>query len=156
MGKQHHYSVNIRWTGNKGTGTSGYQAYERSHSIHAEGKAEILASSDPAFRGDASLYNPEEMLVASLASCHMLWFLHLAADAGVVVTHYIDDAKGLMEQTVDGGGRFVQVTLYPHITVTEDSMVTKANELHKRANELCFIAQSVNFPVHHEPVCTCG
>ena len=153
MGKQHQYSLTTTWTGNQGSGTSGYRAYERSHILSVENKPEILASSDPSFRGDATKHNPEELLLASLSSCHMLSYLHLCADAGVIVTAYIDNATGIMEETPNGSGRFIAVTLYPLVTVTDASMIDKANELHHKANQLCFIANSCNFPVHHQSKC---
>jgi len=153
MSGQHHYNLTIQWTGNKGTGTSHYRAYERSHTIFVDNKIELSASSDPAFRGDKSKHNPEELLVASLSSCHMLSYLHLCAVSGIIVTDYVDNAKGTMVETPDGGGRFIEVVLNPIVRITEISMVQKANELHKKANELCFIANSVNFPVHHNPTC---
>lgn len=151
MNRQHNYNLTIKWTGNKGTGTSAYKAFERSHIIIVNNKADLLASSDPAFRGDKTKHNPEELLVASLSSCHMLWYLHLCAEAGVIVVDYIDNAMGIMVETSNGGGHFTEVTLNPIVIVTENAMVEKANELHKKANELCFIANSVNFPVHHKP-----
>ena len=153
MSGQHHYNLTIQWTGNKGTGTSHYRAYERSHTILVDNKTELSASSDPAFRGDKSKHNPEELLVASLSSCHMLSYLHLCAVSGINVTDYVDNAKGTMVETPDGGGRFIEVVLNPIVRITEISMVEKANELHKKANELCFIANSVNFPVRHNPSC---
>ena len=153
MNGQHNYNLTIKWTGNKGTGTSDYRSYDRSHSISVNNKTEILASSDPAFRGDKTRHNPEDLLVASLSSCHMLSYLHLCAVGGVVVTGYVDNATGIMTETPNGGGRFTEVTLNPVVTVTESSMTEKANELHKKANELCFIANSVNFPVKHNPTC---
>jgi organic hydroperoxide reductase OsmC/OhrA len=152
MKGQHNYSLQLKWTGNKGTGTSNYRAYERSYTIFVENKADLLGSSDPAFRGDRTKHNPEEFLVASLSSCHMLSYLHLCAEAGVVVTDYADHAIGIMMETSNGGGHFTEVTLNPIVIVTETSMIEKANELHKKANEMCFIANSVNFPVHHKPV----
>src|SRR5499426_564348 len=106
--KEHHYSVVVTWTGNQGSGTSGYRDYRRDHDISAAGKPIIPASSDPIFRGDASRYNPEDLLVASLSGCHMLWYLHLCADAGIRVTEYRDDATGTMVETADGGGRFAE------------------------------------------------
>lgn len=151
MNRQHNYNLTIKWTGNKGTGTSAYKAFERSHIIIVNNKAELLASSDPAFRGDKTKHNPEELLVASLSSCHMLWYLHLCSEAGVIVVDYVDNATGIMMETSNGGGHFTEVTLNPIVIVTENAMVEKANELHKKANELCFIANSVNFPVHHKP-----
>jgi len=154
MPKQHHYSLTVQWTGNKGQGTSTYRAYDRNHTIEADNKPVILGSSDPSFRGDKTKYNPEELLVASLSTCHMLSYLHLCAVAGVVVIAYTDNAKGIMEETPDGGGHFSEVTLYPAVVVTNASMIDKANELHHQANKLCFIANSCNFPVHHQPTCT--
>lgn len=155
MKKHHDYSVSVRWTGNKGKGTLNYRAFERSHIISVENKADINGSSDPSFRGDNTKYNPEELLVASFSSCHMLWYLHLCSEVGVIVTDYVDDAMGTMIETLSGGGRFTRVDLNPTVTVSENSMIVKAYELHKKANELCFIANSVNFQVNHSPTCQC-
>lgn len=151
MNTQHHYSLTIKWTGNKGTGTSNYKDYSRSHSVTTENKPELLCSSDAVFNGDKTKYTPEDLLVASLSGCHMLWYLHLCSEVGVVVTDYTDNAKGTMLVTQDGGGHFTEVTLYPEVTITNISMEQKANELHSKANKLCFIANSCNFPIHHEP-----
>lgn len=153
MNGEHHYKTTVKWTGNTGTGTSGYRNYERSHSILLTDKTEILGSSDPAFRGDRTKHNPEDLLLASLSSCHLLWYLHLCAEAGVIVLDYEDNAKGIMLETANGGGRFTEVTLQPSVRVSDEKMIEKANELHKKANELCFIANSVNFPVHHKATC---
>ena len=135
MNGQHNYAITIQWTGNTGEGTSGYRAYERSHTIIASNKTGITGSSDPAFRGDKTKYNPEELLVASLSACHMLSYLHLCAVAGVIITDYIDNATGTMVETSNGGGHFTEVTLNPIVTVAENSMFHKANDLHKKANE---------------------
>jgi organic hydroperoxide reductase OsmC/OhrA len=150
MPRQHHFIATIQWTGNQGTGTDHYTHYERSHQISIPGKPDLSASSAAAFRGDASLHNPEDLLVASISSCHMLWYLHLCADAGVIVTAYTDEATGVLTQTASGGGQFTEVTLHPNVTVQETSMIEKANELHHKAHEFCFIANSVNFPVKVE------
>lgn len=154
MGKEHHFSAEIRWTGNTGSGTTNYQSYSRKHIIRCEGKPEIVSSSAPVFRGDADMYNPEELLVASLSSCHMLWYLHLCAENGVNVLEYNDRASGIMVVEKGGAGKFTEVTLHPEIVVAEKGMIEKANELHKEANQKCFIANSCNFPVHHSPTCT--
>ena len=151
MSREHSYSVNVRWTGNTGAGTSGFRNYKRDHEISAPGKPPIPASSDPAFRGDKARYNPEELLVASLSACHMLWYLHLCADAGIVVTEYHDDASGAMAETKDGGGHFTQVTLRPVVKVAGQVDPELARGLHEQAHHLCFIANSVNFPVLCEP-----
>lgn len=150
--KLHHYKVTMEWTGNLGQGTKDYRAYSRNHVIQSEGKPEFPGSSDPSFRGDPSRYNPEELLVSSLSSCHMLWYLHLCAVNGIVVTKYIDKASGTMEETPDGGGRFSEVILRPEIVITDSSKLDKAAELHHDAKKLCFIANSCNFPIKHEPV----
>ncbi|MEJ7677746.1 MAG: OsmC family protein [Segetibacter sp.] len=152
----HRYNISAAWTGNTGQGTSSYKAYERSHTIEAPGKPAILGSSDPAFQGDKTKYNPEELLLAALSTCHMLSYLHICALAGVVVTSYEDKAEGQMQETPDGGGHFTEVTLNPIVTVKEASMLEKAMDAHHRASELCFIARSVNFPVHHKPQCRSG
>ncbi len=149
--KDHHYKITVQWTGNKGTGTSSYRDYERSHSISAENKPTIEGSSDPAFRGDKTKYNPEEMFLSSISSCHMLWYLHFCSEAGIVVTDYIDNAAGIMKESPNGSGYFIEVTLNPIVTVSEEKMVEKAKELHHKANDFCFIANSVNFPVKHIP-----
>lgn len=156
MKGQHQYNLTIKWTGNTGTGTSDYRSYNRDYTVSTANKPEILSSADPSFRGDNTRYNPEELLVASLSGCHMLSYLHLCALAGIIVVEYSDNAKGTMEQTPDGGGHFTEVTLYPQVVITDESMVDKANELHHKANQLCFIANSCNFPIHHKPNCTVG
>jgi organic hydroperoxide reductase OsmC/OhrA len=150
MPREHTYSVSLVWTGNTGKGTSDYRSYARDYEIDAAGKPPIYGSADTKFRGDPARYNPEELLVSALSSCHMLWYLHLCADAGIVVVSYEDRAVGTMQESSAGDGRFVGVTLRPHVRVT--SSVEKAEALHQRAHELCYIANSVNFPVDHQPV----
>lgn len=143
----HSYEVGVQWTGNLGTGTHTYTGYERAHVIQAQGKPPLQGSSDPQFRGDSSRYNPEELLVASLASCHMLWYLHLCAEANIVVTGYSDCATGKMIVQKDGGGCFDEVTLYPQVTIEQNANAQLAKQLHNQAHQLCFIANSVNFPI---------
>ncbi|MEQ4717027.1 OsmC family protein [Nonomuraea sp. B19D2] len=150
MTRQHTYPVVVTWTGNKGTGTSGYRDYSREHELTAEGPQAIAASSDPAFRGDPSRWNPEQLLVGSLSQCHMLSYLHKCSVAGVVVTEYVDNAVGTMAETADGG-HFTEVVLRPAVTVASPDMVDAAVKLHEDAHSVCFIASSVNFPVRHEP-----
>tara|TARA_R110000868_G_scaffold408293_5_gene690982 strand:- start:13947 stop:14438 length:492 start_codon:yes stop_codon:yes gene_type:complete len=147
--KSHHYKATIEWTGNLGKGTLTYNEYERSHSIEVEGKNSIEASSDPSFRGDSAKYNPEELFLSSLSSCHMLWFLHLCSVEGVIVTEYIDHAKGIMMEEKDGRGKFTEVVLNPIVTVTKERMISKLDSIHQKANQMCFIANSCNFPVKH-------
>jgi organic hydroperoxide reductase OsmC/OhrA len=148
--KTHRYTTRVTWTGNRGTGTSDYRAYDRDHEIAAGDKPVIPGSSDPAFRGDAARWNPEELLVAAVSACHKLWYLHLCATARIAVLSYVDEAEGEMEETPDGGGRFTRVTLRPRIAVARGADLAKAQALHAQAHALCFIANSVNFPVSHE------
>src|ERR1700722_2275072 len=151
MPKTHRYETTVTWTGNTGSGTSGYRDYERSHAISAAGKPAIPGSSDPAFRGDPARWNPEELLVASLSQCHMLSFLHRCSAAGVVVTGYRDRPIGTMTETADGGGYFTEVVLRPEVSFAEADDAGRADALHHRAHELCFIANSVIFRVRCEP-----
>jgi len=154
VARTHTYGVSVVWTGNRGTGTSGYRAYGRDHDVRAAGLPPIGASSDRAFHGDRDRWNPELELTAALSQCHLLSYLHECADAGVVVTGYSDDAHGTMEETGDGGGHFVEVALRPRVTVSDENMIGPAMRLHEEASARCFIARSVNFPVRHEPVVT--
>jgi organic hydroperoxide reductase OsmC/OhrA len=147
----HSYLTQVVWTGNRGSGTNSYRAYDRAHEIRSAGKPALLCSSEPAFLGDRARYNPEELLVASLSACHMLWYLHLAADSGIVVVDYRDDATGTMIEERDGGGKFAEVTLHPVVTAKAPVDEDLARRLHERAHDLCYIASSVAFPVACEP-----
>jgi organic hydroperoxide reductase OsmC/OhrA len=149
MNKEHYYSLEIEWTGNTGNGTKNYKTYERSHELRKENKVDIGLSSDPAFRGDNTKYNPEELLVASVSSCHMLWYLHLCSVEGINVLAYVDAPEGIMVENIDGSGKFTEITLKPKIKLENEEMKEKAIELHKKAHQFCFIANSCNFPIHH-------
>jgi organic hydroperoxide reductase OsmC/OhrA len=147
MSREHIYRAKIRWTGNSDSGTSSYKAYERSYTLSAPGKPDILCTADPLFRGDRAKWNPEEMLVASISGCHQLWYLHLCADAGVNVRAYEDDPQGVMTERSDGSGEFTRVTLWPRVTVIDLAKRDLALKLHETAHEKCFIARSMNFKV---------
>lgn len=151
----HHYALDVTWQGNRGTGTSGYRDYARDVLLRAEGRPDLEGSADPTFRGDASRWNPEELLLAALAQCHLLSYLHSAVNHGVVVTAYDDSPVGTMEQ-VGQGGRFTSVVLRPRVSVASADQVEAARTIHREASENCFIAGSVNFPVTHEPTVTVG
>jgi organic hydroperoxide reductase OsmC/OhrA len=146
----HHYATELTWTGNTGAGTASYRSYARTCEVRAEGKPTLAGSSDPHFRGDPDRWNPEELLVAALSQCHLLAFLHAAADSGVVVVDYSDAASGTL-RTEGTGGRMTEVTLRPVVTVAEPEMAEKCAPLHDRAHADCFVASSVSFPVTHEP-----
>ena len=145
--KQHTYKCELEWTGNDGQGTKTYTSYRRNHVISCAGKPPIPASSDPGFRGDKTRYNPEELLVASLSSCHMLWYLHLCAVNKITVIEYRDAAEGVMRENEDGSGEFVRVTLKPQVRIAEQDRENDAVDLHHKAHALCFISRSVNFSV---------
>lgn len=148
--KQHRYHVSVGWTGNTGEGTARPAGYSRAHAIMADGKPPIAGSADPSFRGDPARWNPEELLVASLSACHQLWYLGLCAAAGIVVTHYADEAEGVMAEERDGAGQFTKVVLRPRVTIAAGGDREQAMALHERAHAMCFIARSVNFPVRHD------
>lgn len=150
--REHRYTPVVTWTGNTGRGTSGYRDYSRAHLISVAGRPDVPGSSDPAFRGDGDRHNPEDLLVASLSSCHMLWYLHLAAEAGVVVVGYRDAPVGVMVEDRERGGWFERVTLNPEVAVAAGSDVAAATALHEAAHGKCFIANSVNFPVTCRPI----
>ncbi|UKA48060.1 OsmC family protein [Arthrobacter sp. FW305-123] len=151
---EHHYALTVRWTGNLGEGTASYRGYSRDHDIEISGLPTLKGSADPTFHGDRTRYNPEQLLLAALSQCHMLSFLHVAVKHGVVVTGYEDNAEGLMKLNRDGSGQFESVTLKPHVTITDPAQAELVPQLHHEANEVCFIARSVNFPVLHEPMTT--
>ena len=147
MSKEHDFNATLRWTGNKGKGTSTYHAYTRDWTLESAGKPAISCSNDPRLGGDPALYNPEDMLIAALSSCHMLWFLHLASNAGLTVHAYDDNPVGTGQSLPDGTGRFIRALLRPKIGLAPGSDVSIANDVHSRIHNYCFIARSVNFPV---------
>lgn len=150
---EHHYRVTTEWTGNSGTGTTGYRDYTRDVTVRVEGKPELLGSADRPFRGDPGRWNPEDLLVAALSQCHLLSYLHACVTAGVVVTGYADAATGTMRQQGNGGA-FAEVVLRPRVQVANAEMVDAALSAHHDAHEWCFIANSVSFPVRVEPEVT--
>jgi organic hydroperoxide reductase OsmC/OhrA len=149
--REHTYRVQVEWTGNRGTGTSGYREYGREHTIRAAGKPEIAGSSDAAFRGDAARWNPEDLLVAAAAACHKLWYLHLCADAGIAVQSYVDEAVGVMLESPEQG-RFTRIVLRPKVTIRSGDDAELAARLHQQAHAHCYVANSVNFPIDCEPL----
>ncbi|WP_116133063.1 OsmC family protein [Tropicimonas sp. IMCC34043] len=147
----HSYTSRIVWTGNRGEGTASYRAYDRTWDVAIPGKPRLQCSNDPLLGGDPGRMNPEDMLLSALSACHMLWYLHYASDAGIVVTGYEDSPVGLGDLTPDGAGRFVSATLRPRITLRPGADMTEAEAIHHRIHRVCFIARSVSFPVTCEP-----
>jgi organic hydroperoxide reductase OsmC/OhrA len=150
ISRKHGYELRLRWTGNRGAGTVDYRSYGRDHEVSAEGPPPLLGSSDRSFRGDATRWNPEQLLLAAAAQCHLLSYLHAAAMHGVVVTDYVDAPTAVMEEDGRGGGRFIEITLHPVVTVAAADQVETAERLHEEANRMCFIAASLALPVQHQ------
>ncbi len=148
--KIHHYTQSIVWTGNKGEGTLNYTSYNRDYTIKIEGKNDQYGSADSAFRGDASKINPEDMLLSAISSCHMLWFLHLCADAKITVIEYIDHPEAWMDEIPGNGGKFSKVILHPKVLILEKGREEEANNLHQLAGKKCFITNSCNFPIEYQ------
>lgn len=149
--KLHHYTTEVTWEGNLGKDTSGYTGYSRDHVIQVSEKMPIPGSSDPSFRGDPKKHNPEELFLSSLSSCHMLWYLHLCSEHKILVVSYTDKASGVMKEHPDGSGQFKNVTLRPRVVIRDPAQIEKARQLHQSARKHCFIANSCNFPIEHEP-----
>jgi len=147
MTKENQFTSNIVWTGNTGEGTKSYRAYRRTWNVEIPGKPVISCSNDPELGGDPTLMNPEDMLLSALSACHMLWFLHLASTAGIVVTGYRDQPLGIGESSPNGAGRFVRATLKPKIAVAAGTDLERADAIHHEIHKYCFIARSVSFPV---------
>lgn len=154
MTRDHNYEVSISWTGNRGSGTSTYLAYSRNHELRCENKPQISCSSDPAFLGDPTRYNPEDLLVGAISACHMLWYLHLCAKKKVVVTNYTDSASGTMVEHEDGSGEFREVRLKPQVVISAISDFVTARDLHNEVHRFCCLARSVNFEIRCEPSVT--
>ncbi len=153
LSKKHIYTANLQWTGNRGEGTRAYKSYDRTWDLSSPGKPVMNCSNDPLLGGDATKYNPEDLLLSSLSSCHMLWYLHLCSDAGIIVESYIDTPEGEGEMEASGKGRFISATLKPAIQISAGDL-KKAEAIHSEIHEYCFIARSVNFPVKYDPVIT--
>ncbi|MDP2699536.1 OsmC family protein [Thalassospira sp.] len=150
MSKEHDFTCQIAWTGNRGEGTKNYRGYDRTWNVQTPGKPVIKCSNDPLLGGDPTLPNPEDMLIAALSACHMLWFLHLASTAGIAVQGYEDNPVGVGESSPNGAGRFVRATLRPTIRVPKGTDCQQADAIHHEIHKYCFIARSVNFPVAYE------
>lgn len=154
MTQKHDYLACIEWTGDRGSGTRTYRGYDRTWDVTTPGKPVIHCSNDPLLGGNPNLPNPEDLLIASLAACHMLWYLHLASVAGIVVRAYRDDPIGVGETSPNGAGRFLRASLRPHVVVEPGADLAEAEAIHHRIHEYCFIARSVNFPVDYAPTFT--
>jgi organic hydroperoxide reductase OsmC/OhrA len=154
MAREHNYNLTAIWTGNKGDGTKNVRTYDRNHTVSIQGKPELFLTTDNPAVGDKSKLNPEDLLVTAISSCHLLSYLYVCSLEGIIITSYTDNATGIMIEQAGGGGSFKEVTLNPIFTVAEESMVEKAIELHHKAHEICYIANSVIFEVKCNPRCS--
>lgn len=154
MVKEHHYQLTTEWQDTSGKGTNNVKTYDRSHTVWIDGKPNLNLTTDNAAVGDKNKLNPEDLLVAAVSSCHMLSYLYVCALEGIVITSYVDNANGLMIEEESGGGKFKHIVLNPVCKVADESMIQKAIELHHRAHEICYIANSVNFEVICNPSCS--
>ena len=148
----HEYTSKIRWTGNTGAGTETYKGYKRTWNIEVPGKPVVNCSNDPLLGGDPTLMNPEDLLLSALSACHMLWYLHLASNAGLSVLSYEDSPVGVGEVIPDGSGQFTEAVLNPKVRLRAGDDAERAAEIHNEIHSYCFVARSVNFPIRYKPV----
>ncbi len=153
MVSNHIFKAELKWTSEQNTHQETKKIYSKSHQIKIEGKPALDVSAAKAFKGDPSLYNPEDLLLSSLVSCHMMSYLYVCSQNGIEVLEYTDNAEATLEVFPDGSGRFVAVRLYPKVKISNSDQIGLALDLHFKANQLCFIANSCNFPVLHEASC---
>ncbi len=149
MSHEHGYQLHLAWEGNRGAGTADHAAYDRRFRIVTAGKPDLIGSAAARFRGDPELPDPEDLLLAAVASCHMLSYLALCARAGIVVVAYEDDGHGVLELTPDGGGQFREITLRPRVTIAAGADRERAGALHDQAHAQCYVARSCRVPIHH-------
>jgi len=150
---KHLFKAEANWTSSPNPEQSASKFYSKSHKIVIEGKPVLNVSAAKAFKGDPELYNPEDLLLSSLVSCHMMSYLYVCSQNGIEILEYSDNAEATLEVSPDGSGRFVEVVLKPKVKISNPDKTDLALELHTKANQLCFIANSCNFPVLHEASC---
>ena len=150
----HLFKVALNWMKKDNISSSLSRIYTKSHHISIEGKPDLEVSAAKAFKGDPNLYNPEDLLLSSLTSCHMMSYLYCCAQHKIEVISYQDHSEATLQVNPDGSGKIVKVDLFPDIIISDSSQIELAISLHKKANELCFIANSCNFPVYHHAKCS--
>jgi organic hydroperoxide reductase OsmC/OhrA len=153
MTSKHLFKAEANWTSNQIQEDSTKRFYSKSHQIKIEGKPVLNVSAAKAFKGDPELYNPEDLLLSSLVSCHMMAYLYVCFQNGIEVLEYSDNAEAALEVAPDGSGRFTEVQLNPKVKISNPDKIELAIELHTKANQLCFIANSCNFPILHNATC---
>lgn len=152
MPLKHFFKAILNWQDEKNPATR----YIKNHTLSFEGKADLKLSAAKAFKGDPDLHNPEDLLLSSLMSCHLMSYLYVCSLHQINVLSYSDNAIGTLETDEKGSGRFVEVHLHPVVIIDNPAQIDLANALHKKANELCFIANSCNFKVLHTSTCKIG
>lgn len=139
----------MSWDGASRHGLEFRDRTKRRHTISHPEKPDIDGSAAPAFHGETTRWNPEELLLAALSQCHMLTFFYLAHEEGLEVVDYEDTPEATLRTHADGSGEMTEAILKPRVTV-RGGWEGSLDDMHHRAHELCFIARSVNFPVTHE------
>ena len=150
MKNQHHFKLLLKWKLNQYQNNN---RISRNHSITINHKPILNVSAAKVFKGDAELYNPEDLLLSSLASCHFMSFLYCCSQHKIEILAYTDQAEAILDVKANGSGKITQVFLNPTFTIGDESQKELAINLHKKANELCFIANSCNFPITHQAIC---
>ncbi len=149
MHLKHLFKAALNWSKDNGKSIR----YTKNHTISFEGKEALTISAAKAFKGDPSLHNPEDLLLSSLMSCHMMSYLYICAQHQIEVIDYQDQAIATLETNENGSGRFIEVRLNPQVTISNGEQIALANTLHHQAHQLCFIANSCNFPILHQATC---
>ncbi|MBX9889233.1 MAG: OsmC family protein [Flavobacteriaceae bacterium] len=153
MSFKHFFKAKLNWSSKEQPTPSATKMYTKSHSIVIEEKEMMQVSAAKAFKGDPSLYNPEDLLLSSVVSCHMMSYLYVCQQNGIEVLSYQDNAEATLEVLDNGSGRFIEVRLFPKVIISNKEQIAQAIHLHKEANKLCFIANSCNFPIVHQANC---
>ncbi len=121
----------------------------KTHQVFIDDKSPLTVSAAKAFKGDETKYNPEDLLLSALASCHMMSYFYVCAQNGIELIDYKDEAVGVLELKADGSGAFTSVVLNPVVTISKSEMIDKAVSLHKEAHSICFIAHPCNVLISH-------
>lgn len=149
MASNHIFKATLNWKPKEGENTQNPRNYTRDHEVKITDKKLLQLSAAKSFRGDTNLLNPEDLLLSAITSCHMMSYLYVCSQNQVEILSYSDNSEGILEVVGDGGS-FERVDLNPVVTIKNPKDIELAKELHTKANELCFIANSCNFPIHHK------
>jgi organic hydroperoxide reductase OsmC/OhrA len=145
MKKQFRFEVSTQWK-------KGDYKNAKTHLSKIAGKPDLNISAAGEFKGQEDQYNPEDLLLSALSSCHMMSYFYVCQQQGIDIVDYKDNAIGTLELRPDFSGGFTKVQLNPVVTISNPSQERQSIDLHKKAHELCFIANSVNFEISIVPI----